>query len=296
LFPGGDTRLPATIVHRPPALALAVLLVWSSLPSRSEAQAPSEETTQFFKKNCVSCHTIGGGRLAGPDLKGVLDRQKREWLLNYLMDPKVVIDSGDPYAQKLFKEARGVYMPTIPGLDKVRAGKLLDLIKIESGLEKSQFAGTKVSDRPLTAADVARGRALFLGSTSLKGGTPPCISCHTVEGLGGFGGGHLGPDLTSVYARLEGRKALGAWLASPPSATMQPIFGKQPLDGEEVLGLVAFFKDVAQEGKDEAEPASLQFLLAGFAGAALILVIFDFLWRNRFRAVRRPLVEKDSKR
>ncbi len=283
-------------MHRPPALAFAVLLAWSFLPSPSEAQAPSEETIQFFKKNCVSCHTIGGGRLAGPDLKGVLDRQKRDWLVDYLMDPKVVIDSGDPYAQKLFKEARGVYMPAVPGLDKARAGKLLDLIKIESGLEKSQFAGTKVSDRPLTAADVERGRSFFLGSVPVESGAPPCISCHTVEGLGGFGGGHLGPDLTSVYARLEGRKALGAWLAAPPSATMQPIFGKQPLNSEEILGMVAFFKDVAQGGKDEAEPASLQFLLAGFAGAALILVIFDFLWKNRFRAVRRPLVEKDSQR
>ncbi len=30
-----------------------------------------------FATNCSSCHTIGGGALLGPDLKGVSERQSR---------------------------------------------------------------------------------------------------------------------------------------------------------------------------------------------------------------------------
>ncbi|MFO0981315.1 MAG: c-type cytochrome [Planctomycetota bacterium] len=274
------------------AIRIALFL---TLAATARAQTVSEEAVQFFKQNCTSCHTIGGGRLAGPDLKDAGKRQAREWHLRYLQNPKAMIDSGDAYAQKIFEEARGVYMPTVPGMTRDRAASLLDLIDAESLLEKSQFLGSQVSDRPLTAADVTAGEALFRGATRIASGAPPCISCHTVNGIGGFGGGSLGPDLTSVYARLEGRKSLAAWLSSPPALTMQPVFGKQPLSAEEVLALVAYLKSVAEQGVAQAQPAALQFMLAGLFGAAAILVLFDYLWRNRYRAVRQPLVEQASR-
>lgn len=276
---------------RAKGLGAAALLLAAAIAPAARAQAPSEETIAFFRQNCSSCHTIGGGRLAGPDLKGVAGRQQRDWLVRFVMDPKGVIDSGDPYAQSLLKDARGVYMTNVPGMTRERAGKLLDLIDAESLLEKSQFAGTAVSDRPLTADDVATGAALFGGRTPFASGAPACVSCHTAVGLGGFGGGALGPDLSAAYARLEGRKALAAWLSSPPSPVMAPVFRKSPLSAEEVLALVAFLKATAERGETAAKPLALEFLLAGLGGAALVLVLFDFLWRGRFRAMRRPLVD-----
>ena len=36
-------------------------------------------------------------------------------------------------------------------------------------------------------------------------------------------------------------------------------------------------------------------LLAGCGGAVFLLLLLDFLWRRRFRAVRRPLVTLRSK-
>src|SRR5262245_59831606 len=102
---------------------------------------PSEETIAYFKQNCASCHTIGGGKLTGPDLKNVGTRRTREQLAKYVIDPKAAIDSGDPYLVKIWNEANGVYMPTPPGITPERVQKLLDLIEAESALEKSQFAG-----------------------------------------------------------------------------------------------------------------------------------------------------------
>ncbi|MBL8842673.1 MAG: cytochrome c [Planctomycetes bacterium] len=260
----------------------------------AEAQAPSEETIQYFKQNCASCHTIGGGRLAGPDLKGALQRRDRDWLVRFVLDPKALIDSGDSYAQGLLKEARGVVMPSVPGLTRDRAGKLIDLVDAESKLERSQFAGALVSDRPLTPADAALGAELFRGTRRFAAGGPACISCHSNAAIGGLGGGLLGPDLTDAYSRLEGRKALSAWLSAPPSPTMAPIYRSKPLDPDEVLALVAWLQVVAERGDEARSPPMLGFTLAGIGGAALILVLFDFLWRRRFRDVRKSLVERST--
>lgn len=278
-------------MHPIPLLLAWFLIAGPVLTSRASSQAVSEETVQFFAQNCTSCHTIGGGRLAGPDLKGVSQRQERPWLVTFLMDPKGTIDRGDPYGQKLLQEARGVYMQAVPGMTRDRAEKLLDLIDHESSLEKSQFSGLQVSDRPLTDLDVLRGERLFRGSLAFESGAPSCISCHTTAGLGGLGGGRLGPDLTASYARLEGRNALAAWLSAPPSLVMQPVYRTKPLTGEEVLALVAYLKATAEKGEAVAPPATLKFLLLGAGGAAVVLVLFDFLWRNRFSSVRKTLVE-----
>jgi len=278
--------LPATL----PAVLPAALLLAAAAPARAAQDAVSEETVQYFKLNCTSCHTIGGGRLTGPDLKNVEERRERAWLVEYLQDPKAMLDKGEPYSQELLRAARGVYMPPPPGMTRARAAKVLDLIAVESALEESQFVGLQISDRPLTEADVAAGRALFLGRTRLQSGGPPCVSCHAVGGLGGLGGGRLGPDLTGAYARLEGRKALAAWLSAPPAPVMQPIFGDKALDGEEVLALVAFLKREAESGQAEAPPRALAFVLSGIGVAAILLMSMDFFWRRRFRTVRRRLV------
>lgn len=275
----------------------SILLAWTGVaialaPARAAVQATSEESVAYFRQNCQSCHTIGGGRLAGPDLKDVAKRRDRDWLVRYVLDPKAMIDSGDAYAQALLRDARGVVMPTMPGLTRERAGKLLDLVDAESKVERSQFAGTVVSDRPLTQEDAMLGARLFRGTTRFASGAPACITCHSTNEIGGLGGGLLGPDLTAAFSRLEGRKALVAWLSSPPSPTMQPIFRTRPLAPDEVLATVAYLKGVAETGATAADPRTLAFVLSGCCGAGVLLGLFDLLWSRRFRDVRRSLVEQ----
>ncbi len=251
----------------------------------------AQEAADYFRQNCVSCHTIGGGRLTGPDLKGVTERQDRDWLARFIVTPQSVIDSGDPYAAKLLQEARGVVMPSVAGMTRERAESLLDLIETESRLEESQFVGLQMSDRPFTALDVATGRDLFTGVKPLAGGGPPCISCHTVKGLNMLGGGRLGVDLTRVYERLEGRRNLASWLFAPATPVMQPVFQKQPLETEEILALVALFEETAGGGGEDTPVPLLTFFLFGLGGAIAGLLLLDSTWKNRFRAVRKPLVE-----
>ena len=253
-------------------------------------QSAAQDTPDYFRQYCLNCHTIGGGRLTGPDLKDVSQRQDRAWLANFIMNPKAVLDSGDPYAQKIFEESRRVPMPTAPGMTRERAEKLLDLIEAESQLEESQFKGLQISDAPFTAQDVALGRQLFMGTQRLEGGGSSCISCHSMHDTRALGGGRLGPDLTDVYDRLKGRKSLSAWLMAPGTETMQPIFKNHPFSADEIHALVAYFDHASQHHAADPTAGRVMFLLLGVGGAVGLMFGFDSIWRRRFRGVREPLV------
>ena len=278
------------LIQTSQALLVAGLVFGSSL------SAEAQDAAADFKQNCTSCHTIGGGRLTGPDLKGVLERKDQEWLLSFISDPAAKINGGDPYAVKLQQEARGAVMPTLPGMTRGRAEALLALIAAESKLEKSQFMGIQISERPFIPADVSQGRAIFMGTTKLKNGGPACVSCHTLGGLGQLSGGHVGPDLTRVFERLQGRKGLATWLSAPATATMQPLFKTKAIESEEVLSLTAFFQDAAQNQQPDASPSSLIFFLMGTLGAMAGLFLMGVLWHDRFKSVRRALVHGHGER
>lgn len=268
--------------------AAAGLVVFTALPLHAQTAA------EYFRLNCASCHTIGGGRLTGPDLKDLTARRDRTWLVQFMPNPKAMIDGGDPIAVSLAQEARGVVMPALPTMTPARIQELLDFLDAESKLARSQFAGSPVSDRPFTAQDVAVGRSIFVGQQRLKSGAPSCVSCHTVGGLGALGGGRLGPDLTLVLERLQGRKGVTAWLGAPATSTMQSVFQTAALQPDEILSLVAFLDDTARTARPADSVAQLNFFMLGLGGAVFGLGLADAVWKRRFRAVRRPLVRGDD--
>jgi mono/diheme cytochrome c family protein len=209
-----------------------------------------------------------------------------------MLNPRAVIDSGDPYAQDMLSEARQSVMPTISGISEERAENLLDLIAEESALEESQFKGLQLSDRPFTSRDVERGRALFTCITPFTNGGTPCFSCHTIPGLSGLGGGRLGPELTGAFERLGGRRNMGAWLYAPATATMAPLFRDHALEEEEILVLLAVFESAALAPEEDGSADVLSFLLLAFGGTVLALAVCDGIWKRRSLQVRAPMVER----
>ncbi len=270
--------------------ALAISILFMTPESDAFAQQSTEE---FFRQNCFSCHTIGGGRRTGPDLKNVSERKSRDWLTEFIVNPEQVINSGDPYATELVQKFNGVVMRDVPGVDQQLANALLDLIERESQKEESEFAGSQISDRPLTAVDVQNGMDYFLGLKPLENGGPACISCHTVNGYDGLlGGGTLGLNLTNAFGRLQGRDGLTSWLTAPPSQTMRPVYQGKQLSSEEILVLTAYLRDQHNQNAQASLAPKINFLLIGGGGAILLLIVFDFLWGDRFRGVRKPLVRQ----
>src|SRR5450756_1420982 len=103
-------------------------------PAGQTAQAASPDVTQgeaIFKQKCSSCHTIGGGKSAGPDLKGVTSQRPNDWLISFITAPDKAIASGDPTAAQLVKEYT-VPMPNL-GVTTQQAGQILAYIQAQSG-------------------------------------------------------------------------------------------------------------------------------------------------------------------
>jgi len=71
----------------------------------------SQDGGDLFKANCGACHTVGKGKLVGPDLKGVQDRHKEDWLLKWIKGSQAMVKSGDKDAVKLFADNSSIPMP-----------------------------------------------------------------------------------------------------------------------------------------------------------------------------------------
>jgi mono/diheme cytochrome c family protein len=286
----GAGTTPRRGLRRRGAWLSAAVLLWLGWGSLATAQ----DTPDYFRQNCMNCHTIGGGRLTGPDLKHVEQRRDRAWLIDFILNPRAVLDSGDPYATKLLEESRNVPMPMPPGISRERAENLLDLIEAESKLEESHFKGLQISNKPFTDADRRAGRALFQGVQRLQAAGTACIACHSVHGQQALGGGRLGPDLTRIYERLKGRQSLSAWLMAPATETMQPAFKNHPLTADEIHALVAYFEQLAPHSEADGSAGRAAFLLLGLATACGFVFALDAAWKRRFRDVRRTLVRTQN--
>ncbi|MCB9383514.1 MAG: c-type cytochrome [Bryobacterales bacterium] len=273
-----------------------IVLALAAGPNAAPGQTPAED----FQQNCAMCHTIGGGPLAGPDLADMSERRERSWLVRFIVDPQAVIDSGDPVAQEMVDEYQGMVMPASPGMTPERADALIDYVAEQSGggapTEAPEAQEAREPEPAPAQADVETGRRLFRGDVALEKGGAACLACHDLAGLSWLGGGALGPELTGVYDRLGGRQGLTAWLSAPPTPTMSSLYRTRPLTEDEVRAFTALFADRASQEAPAGLADRAQLLLLGLAGTALLLLLFDRLWRKRFRGVRRRLVRTSRMR
>jgi mono/diheme cytochrome c family protein len=249
--------------------------------------AAAQDAEIFYKRNCGACHTIGGGRLLGPDLANVEGRKDRKWLTDFLMDPKATIAAGDAYGKQIVAEAKGMVMPQVNGIDRGMAGALLDFITARSkgGPVSAPAAAT---EKEFTAAETPLGQDLVTGKQRLANGGPACASCHRFAALRAPGGGALGPDLTQEFTRLGGATGITTWLSSPPTPVMQSIYARHALEPREIRAITAWLK--SQPNVKHAQSPRLLFAITGAAGCFAALLLMNLVWRRRFTAVRAPLI------
>jgi len=74
-----------------------------------EPISPGEKV--FLGAGCLACHTVGKGKLVGPDLVDVRERRDRAWLRRWLADPPDML-SRDPAVRKEFQDYK-VQMPKL---------------------------------------------------------------------------------------------------------------------------------------------------------------------------------------
>lgn len=69
----------------------------------------SEDEKNF--QQCKACHTIGGGKLVGPDLKGITDLREEAWLISFIQNSQEMIQAGDELAIEVFNDNLKIPMP-----------------------------------------------------------------------------------------------------------------------------------------------------------------------------------------
>lgn len=98
---------------------------------------------KMFNLNCKTCHSIGKGKIVGPDLKNVQERRKESWLMEFIRTPGAVIKSGDPDAQKLFEEHNKILMPDHTFLTDDDIKNMLSYIGDQSNIEEVEVKEEK---------------------------------------------------------------------------------------------------------------------------------------------------------
>lgn len=283
-------RLAARLVVA--MLALTPLLLLGGIGAHAAPSSQSADAGKaLFTQRCASCHTVGGGNLVGPDLKGVVDARDPAWLERWIIEPDKMLAENDPIAVELLQTFNGVPMPNM-GVTPAEAQSIIAFLAASSAAPAAP-APEPAPAAPAPAApagDPAIGQELFTGQILLANGGTACISCHNVSQVGVMGGGTLGPDLSHVAARY-GDAGLTAALTGLPFPTMQGIFVDRPLTEEEVEHLGAYFRQ-ANQATPAQEPTRYTFVWVALGGAAVLLGLSHLLWIGRHRGVRKPLVSR----
>ena len=85
---------------------------------------------QVYDVKCGSCHKLTDEKLVGPGWKGVTDRRKPEWIMNFVTNVDVMLDK-DPEAQAML-EVCMVRMPN-QNLGDDEARNVLEFMRKNDG-------------------------------------------------------------------------------------------------------------------------------------------------------------------
>ncbi len=259
-----------------------------------------DEGDKLFHQVCVACHTIGKGRLVGPDLANVHLRHSEEWIIKFVQSSQTVIKSGDPVATALFEKYKIVMPDNHFTPDQIRSIIAYIASNSPGGPGAAQSGGvSSAQGRPIreaTQENIATGGKLFVGKIRLANRGPSCNSCHHVQNDNVLAGGSLAFDLTEAYTRL-GEAGIKAILANPPFPAMRQAFTGKPLTEEEIFNLTAFLQHIdSVKQKQQGKNLGVRLAVSGFSGAIVLLFLFGGVWiRTKRSSVNQKIYERQIK-
>ena len=281
------------------AAAMFTLALFPGQPSNTWAAETGE---QDFTTNCGICHTIGGGKLIGPDLAGVHDRRPQQWLELFVKSSQTVINGSDAVAVALYEEYNKMLMPDPPFTDQQIADVLGYIKAAGAKLGAAGNAGTAQAAAPepeptvATAEDIRLGQDLFQGTMRFENGGPACNSCHEVINDAVIGGGVLALELTTVFTKLGGT-GVRAILDNTPFPVMEAAYKNRALTDKENFALVAFLQDAdAQHVYHHPRDYGTGLLLSGVTGSFFLFGFYSLLWIKRRRdSVNQKIYDRQVK-
>jgi cytochrome c2 len=228
--PAGDAPAPAPVAAAP-------------------APAADDAAARMFLQKCAGCHTVGRGKLSGPDLNDAATRP--------VPDLSRSIKSMEPKVGPLADADVALLA------DFLKDPKVKDRIKTEEG--RAAQAAAAAFDPP--SADA--GAALFSGREPFANGGAACVACHTVNGSGGT----LGPDLTAVHAKL-GEAPLVSACEKANFKIMSAAYRDHAVTKQEALHLTKFFATAAEARAAADPPVAVYGAVAALVGLGALALVY----------------------
>ena len=242
----------------------------------------ANEGQDIFKGTCAACHTIGKGRLVGPDLKNISEKRSPDWLIAFIQSSQTIIKSGDADAVAIYKEYSNLLMPD-NAISNGQTNAVINYITEAStgnvGGDSQEAAADFLENA--TQEDIDEGVLLFSGKKSLTNGGASCISCHSVKDDRIFSSGTLAKELTETYGAM-GSAGVSAIIRSSPFPAMGETYKNNPLTEEEVFALTAYLKSV-DDNRFYQIPVDFGFTFAFLGIVVFILILLStiVLYFNR---------------
>lgn len=252
-------------------------------------------------KTCAACHTIGGGKTVGPDLKGITKRRTNDWLVQFIQSSGKLIKSGDPDAVAVFKQFNNIPMPdnalTVDQVNKILAH--IDGGAGGAAIDPKQAALQHKVDSMLktnSPLDILAGKELFNGERRLENGGASCTSCHNATYNNSGKGGILAKDLTKAYSRLGGFAGIKGIIASAPFPSMLATYKNHPVTEIENAQIQLFLKNTDEQNPIQPVVEKSWFLYAAMVVGLFILLTITGLWFRRKRfSVNHAILKRQEK-
>ena len=270
------------------------LLGFSSVP------VYAQDGAALFKP-CAACHTIGGGKTIGPDLKGITKRRTNEWLVKFIQSSTAMVKAGDPDAVAILKQFNNIPMPD-NALSAEQVNKLLEFIDAGAGsaaIDPKQAALQHKADSILklnSSLDIQAGKELFAGEQRLENGGAACVSCHNVTYNNIGKGGILAKDLTKAYSRLGGFAGLKGIIGLAPFPSMLETYKNHSVTEIENARLQLFLKNADEQNPLQPVAEKPWFFYSALVAGIFILTVIAGLWSQRKRLSVNHLILKRQER
>ena len=261
-----------------PIRKFKILFLIAAFPLLLSAQ--NGETA--FNTNCAACHSIGGGKLVGPDLKGITQKRDKVWFGLFVKNSAQLISSGDADAIAIAKEYNNMPMPP-SALSDADIEAIYKFVQTKSGGSTTPTVAVDYL-KDSKVENIKSGYKLFTGEKPFKNSGVSCISCHNVDQYGS--GGKLAKNLTVSFNTI-GADGIKAMMASPAFPAMINSYKNNALTEEEVFNLTSYLRATATNKlpADINKVASLRFnfYIYSTVGFSAFCLFFFINYRTRKR-------------
>ncbi len=224
-----------------------------------------DEQAELFVLKCAGCHTIGKGKLTGPDL----------------------IKSTEFPVEDLIQAIKRMQEKVGPMEEEEIKGyaSFIKSTTVQERITKEFERLSKIAEAKLEPPDAKKGFEFFIGKKPLSNGGVSCVSCHSTREAKGWGGGKLGPPLTDVFKDFSKANLVSA-IVNSQWKVMKDAYKDHKITQQEAVHIVAYLDSIKDKKTKKPSP---MFHLLSVGGVFILLGLVAFFYRNRLTDVHKKI-------